>query len=143
MANYEKVLVRGVGETLAAESSVLSWVDPDGDEVYTAAQAGLYIGAVPSTPSRAVAMNPYTVAMHPVPIVGVQFHFAATDPDDLTEMAQAVSDVLEGRWGGMLGTVRLVASAWQSGTSLGQDANGREQRTENYYLTIDRSIPNR
>lgn len=142
MADYEKALLRGVGQTLAAES-LLSWVDPDGDEVYTDAQAGLYVGAVPSTPKRAVAMNSYTVQMHPTPIVGVQFHFAAFDPDDLTEMAQAVSDVLEGRWGGMLGTVRLVASAWQSGTSLGQDANGREQRTENYYLTIARSIPNR
>ncbi|UVK61349.1 tail terminator [Microbacterium phage Gingerbug] len=142
MADYEKALVRGVGETLAAES-FLAWVDPDGDGAYTDAQAGLYLGAVPSTPRRAVAMNSYTVAMHPTPIVGVQFHFAAYDPDDLTAMAQAVSDVLEGRWGGMLGTVRLVASAWQSGTSLGQDANGREQRTENYYLTIARSIPNR
>lgn len=142
MVNYEKALVRGVCEALG-EESFLSWIDPDTVGAYTPDQAGLYLGAVPSTPRRGIAVNSYTVAMHPDPIVGVQFHFAAQDPDDLTEMAQAVSDVLEGRWGGMLGTVRLVASAWQSGTPLGQDANGREQRTENYYLTIARSIPNR
>lgn len=141
--DYEKALMRGVGETLALETDVLSWLDPDATGAYSDAQAGLYVGAIPSTPRRAVAMNTYTVAMHPDPIIGLQFHYAAQDPDDLTEMAQAVSDVLEGRWGGMLGTVRLVASAWQSGTPLGQDANGREQRTENYYLTIARSIPNR
>lgn len=141
--DYEKALLRGIGVTLDAETDVLSWIDPDAVGAYTPAQAGLYLGAVPSSPRRAVAMNSYTVAMFPDPIVGVQFHYAALDPDDLTTMAQAVSDVLEGRWGGMLGTVKLVASAWQSGTPLGQDANGREQRTENYYLTIARSIPNR
>lgn len=144
MVDYEKALLRGVGAVLGAESGGrLAWRDPDAVGAYTDAQRGLYLGAVPSTPRCAVAMNSYTVQMFPDPIVGVQFHFAAKDPDDLTLMAQAVSDVLEGRWGGMLGTVKLVASAWQSGTPLGQDANGREQRTENYYLTIARMIPNR
>lgn len=145
MADYEKALLRGVGAALAAESAgVLSWVDPDDPTAaYGLADAGLYIGAVPSTPERAVAMNAYTVAMHPDAIIGIQFHFAAYDPDDLSDMAQAVSDALEGRWGGMLGTVKLVTSAWQSGTPLGQDANGREQRTENYYLKIARTIPQR
>jgi hypothetical protein len=140
--DYEANLLRGIGLTLDAET-YLSWLDPDAEEVYPPGAAGLYLGVVPSTPSIAIAMNSYTVQMHPDAIIGVQFHIAAEDPDDLTNATQAVADVLEGRWGGMLGLVKLVASAWQSGTPLGQDANGRHQRTDNYYLTIARNIPQR
>ena len=142
MADYEAALLRGVGETLDAETH-LAWIDPDTLAAYLPDAVGVYLGVVPSEPKTAVAMNAYTVAMWPDPIVGVQFHIAAEDPDELTRATQAVADVLEGRWGGMLGTVKLVASAWQSGTPLGQDANGRHQRTENYYLTIARPIKQR
>lgn len=142
MADYEKDLLEGLGETLAAETH-LAWVDPEGTVAYAPADVGLYIGPVPSEPRTAVAMNGYTVQMFPDTIIGVQFHTASFDHDEMTRAAQAVSDALEGRWGGMLGTVKLVSSAWQSGTILGQDANGREQRTDNYYLKIVRKTPNR
>lgn len=142
MADYEAELLRGIGETLADET-YLSWIDPDTVAAYLPSAVGLYLGIVPAEAKTAIAMNAYTVQFFPDSIIGIQFHFAAEDPDDLTKASQAVADVLEGRWGGMLGTVKLVASAWQSGTPLGQDANGRRQRTDNYYLKIARTIPQR
>lgn len=142
--DVEKALLKGVCATLADET-YLEWIDADTDPdgAYTAGQVGLYDGVLPSTPDTAVMVNTYAVAMAPVPVVGVQFHVASTDPDEITRAVQAVSDVLEGRWGGNLGLVRLVSAAHQSSGLLGQDANGRRGRTENYYLTINRNIPNR
>lgn len=140
--DYEALLVRGVGEALAAET-YLSWVDPDANEAYPADVTGIYLGNLPAEPPVAVALTPYTVQMFPDTIVGVQVMVAAHDVENLTRASQAVADVLEGRWGGMLGTVKLVASAWQSGTPMGQDANGRQRRTDNYYLKIARTIPHR
>lgn len=143
--DYEREVKRGLCATLDAET-YLRWIDPEQDpeEAYTPGEVGLYDGILPSTTETSVTLNAYTVAMHPVPIVGVQFHYAALDPDDLSLAAQAVSDALEGRWGGTLGSVRLVSAAWQSGDALTQqDANGRRGRTDNYYLTISRVIPRR
>lgn len=143
--DYLREVKRGVCAMLDAET-YLRWIDLDEEPAgtYAPGEVGLYDGVLPSSPETAVMVNSYTVAMHPVPIVGVQFHFASTDPDALTLAAQAVSDALEGRWGGTLGSVRLVSASWQSGDALTQqDANGRRGRTENYYLTIDRTIPRR
>lgn len=142
--DYEGALKRGLMATLDAET-FLRYIDPDASpaQAYLSSDVGLYDGVLPSEPDAAVMVNTYTVQVHPVPIVGVQFHFAAKDPDVLTMAVQAVADALEGRWGGTLGIVRLVSAAWQSGTPLGQDANGRRGRTDNYYLTINRTIPNR
>jgi hypothetical protein len=142
--DYEREVKRGVSAVLA-EETYLAWIDPDAEPqaAYGPGDVGLYDGVLPSEPATAVMLNTYTVAMHPVPIIGVQFHVAALDPDEMTRAVQAISDTLEGRWGGTLGSVRLVTAAWQSGTPLGQDANGRRGRTDNYYLTISRTIPRR
>jgi hypothetical protein len=142
--DYEAALRKGVMQTLSDET-FLRYIDPEADPtgVYAPGDVGLYDGILPSEPDTAVMVNSYSVQMIPVPIIGIQFHFAALDPDALSNAVQAVSDVFEGRWGGTLGSVRLVSAAWQSGTPLGQDANGRRGRTENYYLTISRTIPRR
>lgn len=144
VTDYEKALKRGLCATLA-EETYLAWIDPDESplEAYTDDQVGLYDGVLPSEPSTAVMVNSYTVQRHPVPIVGIQFHIASTDPDEVTRAVEALDQALEGRWGGTLGGVRLVSAAWQSTGDLGQDANGRRGRTENYYLTISRDTPRR
>lgn len=144
MTDTEKALKRGLCATLAAET-YLAWIDPDAEptKAYSASQVGLYDGVLPAEPTTAVMVNTYTVQRHPVPIVGVQFHIASTDPDEVTRAVEALDSSLEGRWGGTLGGVRLVSAAWQSTGDLGQDANGRRGRTENYYLTISRDTPRR
>lgn len=144
MADLEKDLKAGVCAVLGAET-YLEWQDPAllTFRPYTADEVGLYDGVLPAEPAAAVMVNTYPVQAYPVPVIGVQFHIAALDPDEATRAAQAIHDTLEGRWGGTLGSVRLVSAAWQSGTPLGQDANGRRGRTENYYLTIYRTSPQR
>jgi hypothetical protein len=141
LTDYEKELKAGVGAALAAET-YLAW-SADPTHVFPPGTVALYDGIVPSNTDTAIAMNTYTVQMTPAAIIGLQFHAVSTDPDELTRALQAINDALDGRWGGTLGLVRLVSAAHQSSGLLGQDANGRRGRTENYYLTINRTIPNR
>lgn len=141
--DYEAEVKRGVCALLDAET-FLRWIDPEEEPlgVYDPAEMGLTIGILPDA-DQAVMVNTYTVQTRPDPIVGLQFHVAAMDEDLVTAACQAIGDVLDGRWGGNLGTVRLVDASHQSSGLLGQDANGRRGRTENYYLRIARAVPNR
>src|SRR5690606_22439626 len=107
--------------------------------IYTAGETGIVIRAVPQTPDRVITLAAYPLGTG---IPGVADHQTAvqirirgtTDPRVCDDLADAVYEALDG-----LGNVTLdgvdVVQAWrQSYTSLGQDSNGRWERSENYYL---------
>lgn len=71
-------------------------------------------------------------------VIGVQVTIWHRDRDRLRSIVSDVFNLMQGRWGGNMGNVRLVQAVRRSGANLGQDGNGRVGRTENYYLTVHR-----
>lgn len=71
-------------------------------------------------------------------VIGVQVTIWHHERDKLRSIVSDVFNLMQGRWGGNMGNVRLVQVSRQSGANLGQDGNGRVGRTENYYLTVHR-----
>jgi hypothetical protein len=104
---------------------------------------------LPADPERAIALAAYPVTDHPMlndVVVGVQFRIrGTTDPRVSAGVADAVYGELHGLRGPGLQVggidVRLVAR--QSGTQLGPDQTGRDERTENYYIHAARPTPGR
>lgn len=96
-------------------------------------------------------MDSVTLADYPVSddpslsdsVIGVQVTIRCTDKAKAKAITSDLFNLFHGRWGGTLGSVRLVSAARRSGASLGQNASGRIGRTENYYLTVHRPSANR
>jgi hypothetical protein len=113
-----------------------SW-RPDGPG-YTASEVGIFYGAIGATPDRAVGVRVYGTEDDPLAdLYGrrAQLHFRGgkNQRDGADRMAGAAFVVLDGlsRVGGISGIRRI------SFGSLGADDNGREERTDNYRITLD------
>lgn len=133
-----------IAETSASESAgLLTWRDPRAGTPYAASEIGIYGVVMPEAPDRAVALNLYGVSERPVTVLGAQFRYRGNTDSDLDAIEDALSNIWSERWGGTLGSVPLVMSEWASGTSLGQDQNGRLERSLNVYLTVDRPLAHR
>lgn len=77
------------------------------------------------------------------PVIGVQLTIRAEKVDTVRGVSSDIYALLHQRWGGMLGTVKLVDASRSSGTNVGQDSNNRRGRVENYYIRAYRPTPNR
>ncbi len=102
---------------------------------------GFYLDLSPDTLLPSVTVAAYPLSDAPDlsdSIVGVQFLIEAADRDLVRDVSADLLDLWGGRWGGMIGAIRLVTASRSSGTNLGQDANGRLSRSENYAFTIHR-----
>lgn len=103
----------------------------------------IFIKAAPAMPDSIITLTPYVVSDDGTlndSVLGVQIRFrGTTDPRAVEDVADAVFDRLHGA-----GSVALSPTAWlvhaarMSGTPLGPDGNGRHERTDNYYLTVNR-----
>jgi hypothetical protein len=142
MAGFETSILTGVAELLD-EYEVAEW----SSGAVPISEPAVYLGRLPDAPDRALALASYPVAADPWltdSIVGVQVRVRGTTaPDVARDLASAVFDALHGLHDVELGTgtdralwVRMIV--WQSGASLGPDANGRHERTENYYVHVNR-----
>ena len=107
--------------------------------VYTAAETGITIKAVPQSPDRIIAITVYDVDEDPDPTNPwqafiVQLRYRAgkypTDVDDIADAAHTALTVHHQTWG----TVRVDRCHRQSFIPIGADANGRQERTDNYRL---------
>ncbi len=145
MSDWMKRLRYAVGETSASESgALLTWRDPDGPSpVYVAGEIGIHGLVLPESPDEAVALNLYPVQETPDTIVGAQFRYRAKTDGRLDLIEDALSNIWTDRWGGNLGDIRLVLATWASGASLGQDQNGRLERSMNIYLRVERPLAHR
>jgi hypothetical protein len=139
---FETALLTGIAELLD-EYGVAEW----SSGAVSTVEPAIYLGRLPDAPDRAIALASYPAAADPWltdSIVGVQVRLRGTvDPGAVRDLAGAVFDALHGLYGIELGTgtdhalwVQMID--WQSGAMLGPDRNGRQERAENYYVTINR-----
>ena len=105
---------------------------------------GLFLGLTPDQPDRAVSIMAYPVEDTDLVtvITGVQFRLRGTrDPREVENMSDALYDLLHNRSHFTVNGVTVELSWRQSGAWMGQDANQRVERVENFYLHADRSAP--
>jgi hypothetical protein len=116
---------------------------------YTAAQTGIVLGTVPSTPDRIVTLTGYGVDDDPTlsdTTTGVQVRarWGGQDPRPVDDLADSIFDLLHNAGPLTLPTgIRVVQIHRQSSTPLGQDTNARWSRSDNYYVTTHRPSPHR
>lgn len=134
-------LLTGLAETLAA-ADIGTW-NPDG--IYQPDETGIVLDVVPTTPDRAIVLAVYLD--RPVPGLtdttgAVQVRMrTGPDPRDLNDLADAVFDLLNEsgpyEWGSA-----YVTTIWRTSIArLGQDANQRLERADNYYFHGHRPSP--
>lgn len=125
--------VEGFAQLLAAETD-LAW-QPAGD--YPADEAGIFIGTVPASPDKLVALMPTPMDAHPVftdSAVNLQIRFrAGADIRDTWAMRDQTRRVLAGRFPLLLPTGVYVSTlVFAYGTSMGQDSSKRWEWADNY-----------
>lgn len=104
---------------------------------YTSAEVGVFYGAIGTSPDRAVGVRVYgSTDTRDGPAsrrVQVRFRGAPGNPAGADDLAGQAFPVLTGlsRVGGISGVSRL------SMAPLGADSNRREERTDNYIITLD------
>ena len=104
---------------------------------YSATNIAVFYGALQTAPDRAVAVRIYTVGDdHRFPRerrAQLQYRGARNTPHDADRLASIVFAAVDG-----LSTVRGVSDIRRmSMARLGADKNGREERTDNYLITLE------
>lgn len=137
-------LLTGVAQLLAARS-VAEW-KPTG--AYDAAEIGIVLGVPTQQPISLVALAAYANVDSPAlsdSTVGLQVRVRGpnADPTPADDLADAVFDVLQGFRGDLPNEVHVVYAKRTSTYPLGIDGNGRQERTDNYDLTVHRPSANR
>lgn len=145
MAGFQTDLLEGVAQHLAG-LGIATW-DPAG--VYTSAQTGIVLATVPASPDRIITLSGYGIADSPNlsdSLAGLQVRtrWDGGDPRPVDDLADRIFDELHGLTGLLLPTgVQLVLCLRTSWTSMGQDANRRWSRSDNYSVTAHRPSPHR
>lgn len=103
---------------------------------YSEAEIGVFYGTIPDAPDRAVGIRVYSPIDEPNLLSRrVQLHIRGgrRQPFGADRIAGVLFSVLHERprGDGMVSILRTSAAP------LGADANGREERTENYFITLD------
>lgn len=107
--------------------------------VYSAAEVAIFYGPIGSTPDRAIGVTCYTQTDYPDPDSGqadryvqVRCRGARGLPNGADILADAVFAALHGVYQ-TAGIARIVRT---STAPLGADENARQERTDNYQVTI-------
>lgn len=137
----EVALLEGWAALTAAEIPGLFY-SADPAVPYPADRVGIYIDRWPETSAPSVTLADYVVADdvsdNGDDVVGIQVSIWHPDRNELRRIRGALRDLFHRRGRTMLGGVMLVLATRESGTNVGQDSNGRQGRTENYYATVSR-----
>jgi hypothetical protein len=137
-------LLTGVAERLDA-AGVGVWRDSG---AYATNEIGIFIRKIPTDPDRFISLAAYPVGTD---LKGMQDHLSGVqirlrgteDPRVCDDLADAVFDELDSLGRATLGTIAVVDMWRQSYTSLGQDAQRRWERSENYYVEAMRATTTR
>ncbi|WP_053913661.1 minor capsid protein [Streptomyces sp. TP-A0875] len=136
--SYTSDLLDGVARLLA-EAGVGTY-RPDG--VYGPDDTAITIATVPPTPDRVICLTDYPVedsAALTDTITGVQVRTrAGPDPREVADLDDAAHDVLQGSGPHPWGDAYVSLIYRTSAAPLGPDANGRHERTANYYARGNR-----
>ncbi|WP_405676914.1 minor capsid protein [Streptomyces sp. NBC_01511] len=137
---YTSDFTAGLAALLDAEG--LGTYRPDG--VFGPSDTGITVAVVPEAPDRLICITPYPVedTGQTDVIEAVQIRMrTGRDPTALSDLADQVRDLLHGREGFYLRSVR-IALAWRnSQIPMGQDVHGRLELAANYYLRATRPAP--
>jgi hypothetical protein len=106
------------------------------------------VRAIPPSPDRGITIAPYPVGTG---LKGMQDHQSALqlrlrgteDPRVCDDLADAIFEELDSLGRATLGGISIVDMWRQSYTSLGQDAQRRWERSENYYVDAMRASTTR
>ena len=141
---WTRTLVDGLATYLAGQAVAV--YRPTG--AYQPTETAITIAGPPQAPDRVVALTYYPVtddaALSDV-VAGVQIRCrgVVNDPNDAGDLADAVYDALHGQVGLVFGGIPTSQIRRQSSASLGQDALGRYERADNYYIEAVRSSATR
>lgn len=143
MTAHLTALKAGVAALLAETwPTEFEWA-PDPSPPLSGTRTAIVDGPLPATPDAVVAMSAYDLDTSPDSIAAIQFSIRGGTILEVDLIEQRLNTLLDGRWGGMLGDVKL-SHAWRSsGTSNGQDSDGRRGRYETYNFMVYRPNPNR
>ena len=105
---------------------------------YPADRVGVFYGAIPDAPDRAVGVRVYggtddPVVYSPTRSVQLLIRGARNQPDSADQMAALAFLLMQGRM--RAGGINHIQRT--SFGPLGADGNGREERSENYVITLD------
>lgn len=119
---------------ILGELDGFTW-DPDAD-IYAADTIGVYYGRISDAPDRGIGIRVYGTPDEPwvrIRRVQIWVRGARRERDSADRIADAVHARLDklSREGGICGARR------ESMTALGADDTDREQRSENYTITLD------
>lgn len=138
---YNSKLLTGFGQLLETEGlGVFATSGTYPDDVW-----GVFIGMTPDKPDRALTLMSYPVDDSDLTnvITGVQFRMrGGRDPREVENMSDAVYDLLHNRSHYTVNGIHIELSWRQSGAWMGQDANQRVERVENFYMHAERSALN-
>ncbi|MFG2780828.1 minor capsid protein [Streptomyces prunicolor] len=138
MSEYTNSLLNGIAGLLDdAEVGVF-----DTTRVITPDETGIFRGAMPDQPDRALVINDYPVDDNDTTnaITGVQFRMrAGRDPNAIGDMADAVFNAFHNRQHYECGGIHVSLSWRQSQAWIGQDTQGRMELTANFYFRTVRS----
>ncbi|MFS0695130.1 minor capsid protein [Streptomyces nitrosporeus] len=142
MSGYTTNLVEGLADLLAA-SGLGTYGPPD--EPYPATGTAIVLYVMPAAPDAVICLTPYPIedtgGADVVTAVQVRMRAPGADPRAVTDMADAVRDVLHGREHYRCRGVPVALSWRQSQAWLGPDATRRHEITANYYARTTRPGP--
>ncbi|WP_105567129.1 minor capsid protein [Microbacterium halophytorum] len=108
---------------------------PAGPE-YTSAEVGLFYGPIAAAPDRAIGVRVYATEddRHlSQRRVQIRFRGARGRVDGADQLASTAFAAL----GGLSRVDRILSATRISMAPLGADTNGRDERTDNYLITLD------
>lgn len=136
-------LLVGVAQLLHSRGAAV-W-KPTG--AYTENEVGIVLGAPTQSPRSLIALAAYGNVDAPAlsdSSVGVQFRLRSPSADSTPadDLADGIFDALQGLRATLNG-IRVVYAKRTSTYPLGIDGNGRQERTDNYDLTVHRPSAHR
>lgn len=148
MAEFVSNLLDNLAAYLAAEG-IADW---ETSGTYGDNDTGIVLKVIPQHPDRMISLAAYPVADDPAldsDTVAIQARtrWPGNDPRPVDDLGDRVFDALHGRRDWALGSGEsetfVVYCRRVSGDSLGRDANGRWERSDNYYLDVYRPATHR
>jgi hypothetical protein len=137
---HTRDLLNGIGQLLATAGVVdLAGNGPGG--VYADGQTCYAKYNLPDKPDRVVCVTPYPIGDSPNQTrstVGVQVRTrAGTDPDDESDLRDAVFDALQGRTHLDFGSCHIIQILRKTTVPMGRDASGRWSFAQTFYIDVN------
>lgn len=126
---------------LLAGAGVGRWIAPGSTAIYSASDVGISVRDILPSPDATITLTPCRIddGIGTADATwGLQVRCRGAGEGDAYDLSEAVWAVLHGRRDYRVGTISVVLSYRQSGTTMGQDALGRFEWSDNYMIMLMR-----